>query len=128
VIRLRFVPRAELAPAGHWLASKRGDETVADVGSPVVGPPLTPLLDRERDAIARPFMPVALPVFRFSFKLVITPKIETLDDVPIYQSDAYDLLDQWDGDPGRACRDLEDTLQRLVLRPGRRVIVSGGYV
>lgn len=132
MIRLRFVSRAELAPAGHWLASKRGDECVADVllpgpDAPVAGPtpmplnvaPLSPLLAADRGRS---------PVFRFSFKLVQTARIEGLDDVPMYESDTYELVDQWAGDPARACLCLEDDLQRLVLRPHRRVVVTGGYV
>lgn len=137
MIRLRFVPRPELAPPAVaigpysrplavWTSGDADRDAVGDradtphlVNGALVGAPLTPLLAADRGRS---------PVFRFSFKLVQTARIEGLDDVPMYESDTYELVDQWAGDPARACLCLEDDLQRLVLRPHRRVVVTGGYV
>lgn len=135
MINLHFVPRSAFVP-GWWLTSKAGDEAVAELpaaapawlGEPQALAPgassLTDLVTAER----RP--PVSGPIFRFSFKLVITSRIDDprIADVPLYESDVFDVLDQWDGNSARACRDLEDTLQHLVLRPNRRVVVTGGYL
>jgi hypothetical protein len=136
VIRLNFVPRSALVP-GWWNTSKRGDEAVSEL-APVL--PVRPAVYSAAVGARAPLPhqqvapqlppPVRERHFRFTFKLVITSRIDDprIADVPIYESPTLDVLDQWDGNSGRACADLEDMLQRLVRTPHRRVIVSGGYL
>lgn len=68
----------------------------------------------------------AVRLFRFTATVLIPSAVE---DTPIYTTPALTLVDEWDGNSGRACVALEEILTRMLLRgASRRVRVDGGYI
>lgn len=117
-----------------YVASKRGDEFA--LALPALGPvvpapagpaPLHPMGWYAPSAAAPPPAKRITPrLFRFTATVLIP---STVEDVPIYTTPTLDVVDQWDGNAGRACAALEDILTRMLLRgASRRVRVQGGYI